>query len=93
MKNIFKSTKSLFRKKRFSMNDPILKQEDWSVHISPAGLLASLAAFCLFLFLLTMLLVAYTPVLDIFPGYRTSAERTHDELVESVMRADSLERI
>ncbi|MBR4996175.1 MAG: M23 family metallopeptidase [Alistipes sp.] len=92
MKNIFKSTKSLFRKKRFSMNDPILKQEDWSVHISPAGLLASLAAFCLFLFLLTMLLVAYTPVLDIFPGYRTSAERTHDELVESVMRVDSLER-
>ncbi len=74
------------------MSDPILQQEDWSVHISAAGLLASLAAFCLFLLLLAILFVAYTPVLDIFPGYRTSAERTHDELVQSVMRIDSLER-
>lgn len=74
------------------MSDPILLQEDWSVHISPAGLLASLVAFILFLFLLAMLFVAYTPVLDIFPGYRTSAERTHNELVESVMRIDSMER-
>ena len=74
------------------MSDPILQQEDWSVHISPAGLLASLAAFCLFLLLLAILFVAYTPVLDIFPGYRTSAERTHDELVQSIMRIDSIER-
>ena len=74
------------------MSDPILQQEDWSVHISTAGLLASIAAFCLFLLLLAILFVAYTPVLDIFPGYRTSAERTHDELVQSVMRIDSMER-
>ena len=92
MKKLLKSIKRLFRKKRFSMSDPILLQEDWSVHISPAGLLASLVAFSLFLFLLAMLFVAYTPVLDIFPGYRTSAERTHNELVESVMRIDSMER-
>lgn len=92
MKKLFKSVKGLFRKKRFSMSDPILQREDWSVHISTAGLLASLAAFCLFLLLLAILFVAYTPVLDIFPGYRTSAERTHDELVQSVMRIDSLER-
>ena len=92
MKKLLKSIKGLFRKKRFSMSDPILQQEDWSVHISTAGLLASLAAFCLFLLLLAILFVAYTPVLDIFPGYRTSAERTHDELVQSVMRIDSMER-
>ena len=92
MKKLLKGIKGLFRKKRFSMSDPILQQEDWSVHISAAGLLASLAAFCLFLLLLAILFVAYTPVLDIFPGYRTSAERTHDELVQSVMRIDSLER-
>ncbi|MBQ2033905.1 MAG: M23 family metallopeptidase [Alistipes sp.] len=92
MKKLLKGIKGLFRKKRFSMSDPILQQEDWSVHISTAGLLASLAAFCLFLLLLAILFVAYTPVLDIFPGYRTSAERTHDELVQSVMRIDSLER-
>ena len=36
---------------RFSMSDPILHQEEWSVHITPAGLLAGVVAFCLFLFL------------------------------------------
>ena len=84
--------KNLFRRKRFSMSDPIRGEEDWNVHISAAGLLGSVTAFVLFLFLLALVLVAYTPVLDIFPGYRTSAERAHDELVQNIMRIDSLER-
>ncbi len=85
-------TKNLFRKMRFSVNDPLSHEEEWSLHITPAGLLGSLAAFCLFLFLLVLVLVAYTPILDIFPGYRTAAEKTHDDLVQNVMRLDSLER-
>ncbi len=80
------------RKKRFSMSDPIRREEEWNFHMSPAGLMGSVAAFCLFLFLLTLILVAYTPILDIFPGYRTAAERAHDELVQNIMRVDSLER-
>ena len=84
-------TKNLFRKMRFSVNDPLSHEEEWSLHITPAGLLGSLAAFCLFLFLLVLVLVAYTPILDIFPGYRTAAEKTHDDLVQNVMRLDSLE--
>ena len=82
----------MFRKMRFTMSDPIRQEEEWSIHITSAGLLGSVAAFCLFLFLLVLVLVAYTPILDIFPGYRTAAERTHDELVQNVMRIDSLER-
>ena len=62
------------------------------MHITPAGLLGSVAAFCLVLFLLVLVLVSYTPILDIFPGYRTAAEKTHDDLVKNVMRLDSLER-
>lgn len=83
---------NLFRKMRFSVSDPISQDEMWNQHISLAGLLGGLAAFLLFLFALVLLLVAYTPILDIFPGYRTAAERTHDDLVQSVMRIDSLER-
>ena len=41
---------------------------------------------------LVLVLVAYTPVLDIFPGYRTAAEKQHDDLVQNMMRIDSLER-
>jgi hypothetical protein len=84
--------KNMSRKMRFSMSDPILHKEEWSVHITPAGLLASVGAFCVFLFLLVLVLVSYTPILDIFPGFRTAAEKTHDDLVQNIMRIDSLER-
>lgn len=83
--------RKFFRKKRFSMSDPILQREEWSVHTSPAALLGSLAAFCIFLFLLILIFVAYTPILNIFPGYRTDAERLNDRLVQSIMRIDSLD--
>ena len=78
MNRFLKSIKSWFRKKRLSMSDAVVGREHWSVHISPIGLLGSLVAFCIFLFLLVLILVAYTPVLDVFPGYRTAAERSQD---------------
>lgn len=81
-----------FRKKRISMSDPILREEEWNVHISPAGFLGAAVAFVLLLFALVLVLVAYTPLLDIFPGYRTAAEKQHFELVQNIMRIDSLER-
>ena len=81
-----------FRKKRISMSDPILREEEWNVHISPAGFSGAVVAFVMLLFAVVLILVAYTPILDIFPGYRTSAERQHDEMVQNMMRIDSLER-
>lgn len=81
-----------FRKKRISMSDPILREEEWAVHLSPMGLLGAVAAFLLLIFALVLVLVAYTPVLDIFPGYRTAAEKQHDDLVQNMMCIDSLER-
>ena len=56
------------------------------------GLLGAVGAFLLLIFALVLVLVAYTPVLDIFPGYRTAAEKQHDDLVQNMMRIDSLER-
>ena len=81
-----------FRKKRISMSDPILREEEWSVHLSLAGLLGAVMAAVLLLFAVVLVLVAYTPILDVFPGYRTSAEKQHDALVQNIMRIDSLER-
>ena len=81
-----------FRKKCISMSDPILREEEWAVHLSPMGLLGAVGAFLLLIFALVLVLVAYTPVLDIFPGYRTAAEKQHDDLVQNMMRIDSLER-
>ena len=74
------------------MSDPLRHEEDWSVHVSKAALVGSAIVFVLLLFVLVLVLVAYTPILDVFPGYRTSAERQQDELVHNIMRIDSLER-
>lgn len=92
MKNEKQKINGWFRKKRISMSDPILREEEWSVHISPAGLLGAVLGAVLLLFALVLVLVAYTPVLDVFPGYRTAAEKQHDELAQNIMRIDSLER-
>ena len=69
-----------------------MRGDEWSVHVSPMGLLGGFAVLALLLFLLALVFVAYTPILDIFPGYRTSAAKSHDELVRNIMRIDSLER-
>lgn len=39
-----------------------------------------------------LLLMAYTSILDVLPGYRTKAERMTDELTENIMRIDAMER-
>ena len=65
--------RGLFRKRRFNMLNATDNSEEWHVHVSPASLLAGLVAFVLVLFILTLSLVAYSPVLEFLPGYRTEA--------------------
>ena len=92
MKGLKKTIKQLFRKRRLAMSDALMRGDEWSVHVSPAGLFGGFVVLALLLFVLALVFVAYTPVLDIFPGYRTSAAKSHDRLVQSIMRIDSLER-
>ena len=67
--------------------------EEWYTHISPAGLLAAFLAFALLLFILILSIVAYTPVLELLPGYRVEAARSRENLMQSVIRLDSMERM
>ncbi len=79
-------------KRRLSMRDRSSGDEFWHVSISPLGLWGVVAALLLLLAGILLLLMAYTSVLDILPGYRSYSQRIHDSLVESVMRVDSMER-
>ncbi len=54
--------------------------------------LRSILAFVLLLFILILSLVAYTPVLEFLPGYRTEANRSREMLLQNIMRLDSIER-
>lgn len=85
--------RGLFRKRRFNMLNATDNSEEWHIHISPASLLAGLVAFVLMLFILILTLVAYTPVLELLPGYRTEADKSRESLIQNIIRLDSMERM
>lgn len=79
-------------KRQLSMRDRTTDELHWRVNLTPIGLGAVVTALVLILFVTLLLLMAYTSILDILPGYRTKAERTNEALVESIMRIDLMER-
>ena len=85
--------RGLFRKRRFNMLNATDNTEEWHMHLSPASILAGLVAFVLMLFILTLSLVAYSPILEFLPGYRTEADRSRESLVQNIIRLDSMERM
>ena len=85
--------RGLFRKRRFNMLNATDNTEEWHMHLSPASILAGLVAFMLMLFILTLSLVAYSPILEFLPGYRTEADRSRESLVQNIIRLDSMERM
>lgn len=85
--------RGFFRKRRFSMLNATDNSEEWHLHLSPASIIAGLVSFVLLLFILILSLVAYTPVLEFLPGYRTEADRSRENLVQNIIRLDSIERM
>lgn len=85
--------RNLFRKRRFNMLNATDNSEEWHIHLSPASILAGLTAFALLCFVLVLSLMAYTPVLEFLPGYRTEADRMRESLVQNIIRLDSMERM
>ncbi|MEG1622844.1 MAG: M23 family metallopeptidase [Alistipes sp.] len=83
----------LFRKRRLSLQNATDNTEEWHIHLSPAGVLSAFVAFVLMLFILILIFVAYTPILEFLPGYRTEANRSRENLVDNIIRLDSMERM
>ncbi len=81
-----------FRKLRISVSDSETHREIRHIHLSPAGMVASGLALLVIVFVIVLTAVAYTPVLDMMPGYRTNASRSRETLMRSLIRIDSLER-
>lgn len=84
--------REIFRKRRISISNPETASESWYTHISPVGIGTSAVALVFIVFGILLLLVAYTPLLDMLPGYRTDASKSRETLVRSLIRIDSLER-
>lgn len=82
----------LTEKQQLIMRDRENGGIEWRLNISPIAFWGSIVAFILVVFTALLLLMAYTSMLDILPGYRTKAARLNDQLTESVMRLDAMER-
>ena len=78
------------RKRRVTIYDN--NEEVWHADLSPIKSGAIGVAIIALVFGVLLLLVAYTPLLDIMPGYRTNAGRSREMLIRSIVRIDSLER-
>ena len=78
------------RKRRVAIYDN--DDEQWRADLSPLKVAAIGVALVTIVFVVLLLLVAYTPLLDWMPGYRTNAGRSREILVRSLVRIDSLER-
>lgn len=92
-KNIAAWRREFFRKRRFSMLNATDHTEEWHIHLSPASIFAAFVSFVLLLFIIVLTLVAYTPVQEFLPGYRTNADRARENLVHNIIRLDSMERM
>ena len=77
---------------QLSMRERESGEMHWRVNLSPLGLWSGVVGFVVIVFLMLLLLMAYTPILDILPGYRTRSARITDRLTESILHIDSLER-
>lgn len=80
-------------RRRISMTNVKDGSEYWHILVSPAGILAALTALVLIIFAAGLAIVAYTPVVEYIPGFKTDAMRSRDALIDNIMRIDSLERI
>ena len=85
--------RGLFRKRHFNMLNATDNSEEWHMHLSPASIFAAFLSFVLLLFILILSLVAYSPILELLPGYRTEADRSRESLVQNIIRLDSMERM
>ncbi len=83
----------LFQRRRLSLNNTRDHHEVWHIHISPANIIMALIAILLMLFTLVLTLVGYTPILELLPGYRSEALKSRQNIIENIIRLDSMERV
>lgn len=90
--NVTKQLIVNFKKKhKVTIKNIHLDKDIWSVFTSPMNILFSFFSFIIFSFTIVFLIVIYTPIFDIVPGYLGSKSR--EVLLESIVRLDSLDRV
>lgn len=79
-------------KRQLVMRGRTDNEVEWRLNITPIGLWGGIAGLIILIFITLLLLMSYTSILDMLPGYRTDAEKREAHLRESIMRLDIMER-
>lgn len=89
--NIIKHLIVNFRTKhRLSFINLHTNEELLSVFLSPAKVVMVFFAICIITFAAVLLIVTYTPLLDMIPGY--PGNKSREILIQNVIKLDSLEK-
>ena len=83
---------SLTEKRQLVMRKHKDGDVEWRVNISHIGLWGGITAVFIIIIVALLLLMAYTSILDILPGYRTQSEKREAHLRECIMHLDIMER-
>lgn len=78
----------LRERNKLSLRNVRTGQEIWHVFISRINMALAVVALLLVVFVASLTTVAYTPVLDLIPGYPGS--RSREALIANIMKLDSL---
>lgn len=89
-RNIVYFFRNFNKKHRLSLRKQHDDVEVWYMHTSPFEFIGGAIAVILILFVVILSLIAYTPILDLIPGYRGNQSR--EVMIQSIMRVDSIER-
>lgn len=78
------------RKLRVGISDQHNHKELWHIFISPLKLIGVSVGALVVLFIIILTLAAYTPLLNLVPGY--SGGRQREEMIRNILRVDSIEQ-
>jgi hypothetical protein len=81
---------NLGRKLRVGISDQHDHKELWHMFLSPLKLIGVSVGVLMVLMIIILTLAAYTPMLNLVPGY--SAGRQREEMIRNILRVDSIEQ-
>lgn len=89
-RNIVYFYRNFNKKHRLSLRKEHDDVEVWYMHTSPLEFIGGALAVVLIIFFVVLALAAYTPILELVPGYKGNESR--ELMIRSIMRVDSIER-
>lgn len=85
--------RNMLQRKRLSLHNTRDNREIWYTHISLANMIMAGLTGTLLMFIFVLTLVGYSPVLEVLPGYRSESVRSRQNIIDNILRLDSMERV